>query len=214
MQLAQFSFLLALGLGAMGMSDAYGPTDRAESVATVHAALDAGVTLVDTGDFYAMGHNELLLAEALRGRDRDSYALSVKFGAQRGPDGAFLGFDARPAAVKTALAYTLRRLGTDHVDLYALHNAEPAEIARDDIQHALEDIRASGKARALAVAGLASPSPSRRWCPGLPCGPSWPGGADRAGSGSWIAVADQRRQTAVGCCRGTGGCGPQSCPTC
>jgi aryl-alcohol dehydrogenase-like predicted oxidoreductase len=108
----------AIGLGCMGMSGMYGEADGAESIATIHAALDAGIDLLDTGDFYGMGHNELLIREALRGRDRDSVLISVKFGAQRGPDGAWLGYDARPAAVKTALAYTLRRLGTDHVDVY------------------------------------------------------------------------------------------------
>src|SRR5436853_4764090 len=102
----------ALGLGLMGMSDFYGPADGAESVATVHAALDAGITLLDTGDFYGMGHNELLLREALEGRARERVLLSVKFGALRGPDGRFLGFDGRPAAVKTFLAYSLKRLGT------------------------------------------------------------------------------------------------------
>jgi pyridoxine 4-dehydrogenase len=108
----------ALGLGCMGMSGMYGEADEAESIATTHAALDAGINLLDTGDFYGMGHNELLIREALRGRDRDGVLISVKFGAQRGPDGAWLGYDARPAAVKTALAYTLGRLGTDHVDVY------------------------------------------------------------------------------------------------
>ncbi len=107
-----------LGLGAMGMSPVYGDADRGEAIATVHAALDAGITLIDTGDFYGMGHNELLLHEALAGRPRDGYRLSVKFGAQRGPDGAFLGNDASPAAVKSFLAYSLRRLGTDYVDVY------------------------------------------------------------------------------------------------
>ncbi|MGI5151182.1 aldo/keto reductase [Plantactinospora sp. CA-294935] len=117
----------ALGLGAMGMSGgAYGPADRAESIATVHAALEAGVTLIDTGDFYAMGHNELLLAEALRGRDRDSYRLSVKFGALRGPGHVFGGQDNRPEAVKNFLAYSLTRLGTDHVDIYRPARLDPA----------------------------------------------------------------------------------------
>ena len=92
-----------LGLGAMGMSGMYGPADRAESIATVHAALDAGINLLDTGDFYGMGHNELLIAEAVCDRRREDYLLSVKFGAQRGPDGAWLGYKTNPAAVKTAL---------------------------------------------------------------------------------------------------------------
>src|ERR671932_142827 len=89
----------AIGLGCMGMSDLYGPADRAESIATVHAALDAGVTLLDTGDFYGMGHNELLIREALAGRDRDDVTISVKFGAQRTYEGQWLGYDARPQAV-------------------------------------------------------------------------------------------------------------------
>jgi aryl-alcohol dehydrogenase-like predicted oxidoreductase len=100
------------------MSGVYGQADRDESIATIHAALDAGVTLLDTGDFYGMGHNELLIAEALQGRSRDDVLISVKFGAQRGPDASWLGYDARPAAVKTALAYSLQRLRTDHIDVY------------------------------------------------------------------------------------------------
>jgi aryl-alcohol dehydrogenase-like predicted oxidoreductase len=108
----------ALGLGAMGMSDFYGPADRDESIATIHAALGAGVTLLDTGDFYGMGHNELLIAEALRGHKREDVLLSVKFGAQRDPAGNWIGYAASPPAVKTALAYTLRRLNTEYVDIY------------------------------------------------------------------------------------------------
>ena len=115
-----------LGLGAMGMSGAYGESDRSESVATVHAALEAGVTLIDTGDFYAMGHNELLLAEALRGRKRDSYELSVKFGMLSGPVPAFAGADCRPEAVKNFLAYSLNRLGTDYIDIYRPARLDPA----------------------------------------------------------------------------------------
>jgi aryl-alcohol dehydrogenase-like predicted oxidoreductase len=115
----------AIGLGAMGMSGMYGPADEAESVATVHAALDAGINLIDTGDFYGMGHNELLIRRALEGRDRDAVVISVKFGAQRGPDHSWLGYDASPAATKTALAYTLRRLGTDHVDVYRPARLDP-----------------------------------------------------------------------------------------
>jgi aryl-alcohol dehydrogenase-like predicted oxidoreductase len=108
----------AIGLGAMGMSGMYGAADEAEGIATIHAALDAGINLIDTGDFYGMGHNELLIREALRGRNRDDVLISVKFGAQRGPDGSWLGYDARPEAVKTALAYSLNRLGVDHIDVY------------------------------------------------------------------------------------------------
>jgi aryl-alcohol dehydrogenase-like predicted oxidoreductase len=108
----------ALGLGCMGMSDFYGPADEAESVATIRAALDAGITLLDTGDYYAAGHNELLIRDALRGRDREQPVISVKFGLMRGPDGSIAGNDLRPAAVKNFLAYTLRRLETDYVDVY------------------------------------------------------------------------------------------------
>jgi aryl-alcohol dehydrogenase-like predicted oxidoreductase len=102
----------------MGMSGIYGPADETESIATIRTALDAGITLLDTGDFYGMGHNELLLRDALRGMDRSSVFIQVKFGARRDPSGAFLGSDASPAAVKNSLAYTLTRLGTDYVDLY------------------------------------------------------------------------------------------------
>ncbi len=112
-----------LGLGCMGMSGMYGQADEAESIATIHAALDAGITLLDTGDFYGMGHNELLISRALESRERP--LISVKFGAQRGPDGAWLGYDARPQAVKTALAYTLNRLRVDHIDIYRPARLDP-----------------------------------------------------------------------------------------
>ncbi|GAA2529577.1 aldo/keto reductase [Winogradskya humida] len=116
----------ALGLGAMGMSGAYGQADRSESIATVHAALDAGVTLIDTGDFYASGHNEMLLGEALRGRDRESYQLSVKFGMLMGAGHSFGGYDSRPEAMKNFLAYSLTRLGTDYIDIYRPARLDPA----------------------------------------------------------------------------------------
>src|SRR5215207_3515281 len=114
-----------IGLGCMGMSALYGPADRDESIATIHAALDAGITLLDTGDFYGMGHNELLIRDALAGRDRDGVLISVKFGSQRGPAGAPLGVDARPPAVKTWLAYSLTRLGTDYIDIYRPARLDP-----------------------------------------------------------------------------------------
>jgi pyridoxine 4-dehydrogenase len=115
----------AIGLGCMGMSGMYGPADRTTSIATIHAALDAGIDLLDTGDFYGMGHNELLIAEAIRGRPREDYLLSVKFGAQRGPEGAWLGYDASPPAVKTALAHSLTRLGVEHIDVYRPARLDP-----------------------------------------------------------------------------------------
>jgi aryl-alcohol dehydrogenase-like predicted oxidoreductase len=115
-----------IGLGCMGMSDLYGPADEGESLATLEAAMDAGITLLDTGDYYGMGHNELLLRSALRGRARDRVVISVKFGAMRDPAGAWLGVDARPAAIKNFLAYTLRRLGTDYIDIYRPGRIDPA----------------------------------------------------------------------------------------
>jgi len=132
----------ALGLGCMGMSDFYGPADEAKSIATIHAALDAGVTLLDTGDYYGMGHNELLLREALRGRDRGGVVLSVKFGLLRAPDGAIVGIDGRPAAVKSSLAYTLRRLGTDHVDIYRLGRVDPAVPIEETVGAIAEMVQA------------------------------------------------------------------------
>ena len=140
----------AVGLGCMGMSDFYGPADRGESIATIHAALDAGVTLLDTGDFYGMGHNELLIAEALKGRARDGYQLSVKFGAQRGPDSSWLGFDGRPAAVKTALAYTLQRLGVDHIDIYRPARLDPA-VPIEDTVGAIADMIKAGHVRYVGL---------------------------------------------------------------
>jgi aryl-alcohol dehydrogenase-like predicted oxidoreductase len=140
----------ALGLGCMGMSDLYGSADRGESIATVHAALDAGITLLDTGDFYGMGENEMLLAEALAGRPRDSYQLSVNFGALRGPDRTWLGFDARPAAVKSALAYSLKRLRTDHVDVYRPARLDPA-VPIEDTVGAVADLVQAGYVRHLGL---------------------------------------------------------------
>jgi aryl-alcohol dehydrogenase-like predicted oxidoreductase len=132
----------ALGLGCMAMSGMYGPAEDAESIATVHAALDAGITMLDTGDFYGMGHNELLLRQALAGGRRERVFIGVKFGAQRAPDGAWIGFDARPASVKNFLAYSLRRLGTDYVDLYQPARVDPAVPIEDTIGAVADMVRA------------------------------------------------------------------------
>ncbi|RAI45304.1 aldo/keto reductase [Rhodoplanes roseus] len=140
----------ALGLGCMGMSALYGPTDRSESIATLRAALDAGVTLLDTGDFYAMGHNELLIAEALKGVPRDAVQISVKFGAQRGPAGDWLGYDARPAAVKTALAYSLQRLGTDYIDVYRPARLDP-NVPIEETVGAIADMVKAGWVRHVGL---------------------------------------------------------------
>jgi aryl-alcohol dehydrogenase-like predicted oxidoreductase len=141
------------GLGLMGMSGVYGPADEAESIATIRAALDAGVTLLDTGDFYGMGHNELLLRDALRGVDRSSVFIQVKFGGQRDPSGAFLGYDASPAAVKTALAYTLTRLGTDYVDLYQPARLDPA-VPIEETAGAIAEMIQAGYVRYLGLSEM------------------------------------------------------------
>jgi aryl-alcohol dehydrogenase-like predicted oxidoreductase len=140
----------ALGLGCMGMSGMYGPADRAESIATIHAALDAGIDLLDTGDFYGMGHNEMLIGEAIRGLPRDAFLLSVKFGAQRGPDGAWLGYDARPPAVKTALAYTLNRLGVEHIDVYRPARLDP-RVPIEETIGAIGELVAAGFVRHIGL---------------------------------------------------------------
>jgi aryl-alcohol dehydrogenase-like predicted oxidoreductase len=139
-----------IGLGAMGMSDLYGPSNRAESIATIHAAIDAGVTLIDTGDFYGMGHNEMLIAEALQDRPRDQVQLSVKFGALRGPDGSWIGVDGRPAAIKNALAYTLKRLGTDYVDVYRLARLDP-NVPIEETVGAIADMVQAGYVRHIGL---------------------------------------------------------------
>ncbi|MDB4964440.1 MAG: Aldo/keto reductase [Myxococcales bacterium] len=138
-----------LALGCMGMSGVYGPSDEAESIATIHAALEAGITLLDTGDFYGTGHNEMLIGRALKGR-RDQALLSVKFGALRGPDGSWLGLDARPVAVKNAVAYSLTRLGVDHIDIYRPARLDPAVPIEHTIAAVAELIKA-GYVRAIGL---------------------------------------------------------------
>ena len=140
----------ALGLGLMGMSDLYGPADEAESVATIHAALDAGVTLLDTGDWYGMGQNEMLLRDAVKGRNRDNAVISVKFGILRDPAGGVSGIDNRPSSIKNFLAYTLRRLGTDHVDVYRPSRLSP-EVPIEDVVGTLAGLVKAGYVRHIGL---------------------------------------------------------------
>jgi aryl-alcohol dehydrogenase-like predicted oxidoreductase len=142
-----------VGLGLMAMSGIYGPADDAESTATIHAALDAGITLLDTGDFYGMGHNEMLLGGALRGVPRDSVFIQVKFGGQRDPAGRFIGHDASPAAVKTSLAYSLQRLGTDYVDLYQPARIDP-RVPIEDTVGAIAEMVAAGYVRYIGLSEM------------------------------------------------------------
>ncbi len=140
----------ALGLGAMGMSDLYGPCNPEEGVATIHAALDAGINLIDTGDFYGNGHNEMLIARALRGRRREQAVLSVKFGALRAPDGSWLGHDGRPEAVKNSLAYSLKRLEVDYVDVYRPARVDP-NVPIEETVGAIAEMIAAGYVRYLGL---------------------------------------------------------------
>lgn len=140
----------ALGLGCMGMSDLYGPASESESIATIQAALDAGITLLDTGDFYGSGHNEMLLRDALRGRAREQVQISVKFGALRDPAGGWLGVDTRPAAMKNFLACSLRRLGTDYIDIYRPTRLDPA-VPIEETVGAMADMIKAGWVRHLGL---------------------------------------------------------------
>ena len=149
------------GLGCMAMSDMYGPSDEAESIATIHAALDAGITMLDTGDFYGMGHNEMLIRRAIEGRRKDVF-LAVKFGAMRGPDGSFSGYDLRPEAVKNFLSYSLRRLGTDYLDLYQPSRVD-ARTPIEDTYGTLADLVKAGYIRHIGISEASAES-IRRAC--------------------------------------------------
>jgi aryl-alcohol dehydrogenase-like predicted oxidoreductase len=142
----------ALGLGCMGMSARYGEAGETESAATIHAALDAGLSLLDIGDFYVMGGNELLVRDALRARpgSRDQAVISVKFGALRDAAGAWHGYDDRPAAVRTFLAHCLDRLGTDHIDIYRIARVDEIVPIEDTVGAIAEEMRA-GRVRHIGL---------------------------------------------------------------
>ncbi|MGW5730593.1 aldo/keto reductase [Nocardia beijingensis] len=139
-----------IGLGAMSMSGAYGATDDTESTATIHAALDSGVNLIDTGDFYGAGHNEMLIGKAIAERPREDVVLSVKFGALRGPDGAFVGIDNRPAALRNFLSYSLRRLGVDYIDIYRPARLDP-NVPIEDTVGAIGELIEAGYVRHVGL---------------------------------------------------------------
>ncbi len=140
----------AFGLGCMGMSGIYGPAEDAESIATINAALDAGITVIDTGDFYGMGHNEMLIRDALKGGKRDRAFIMVKCGSLRSPDGKIVGDDARPQSIKNFLSYSLRRLGTDHVDLYQPSRVDP-QVPIEDTIGAIADMVKAGYVRHIGL---------------------------------------------------------------
>ena len=191
-----------LALGCMGMSGMYGPADETESIATIHAALDAGVTLLDTGDYYGAGHNELLIGRALRDR-RDNALVSVKFGALRGPDGSWIGIDTRPAATKNFVAYSLMRLGLDHVDIYRPGRLDP-NVPIEDTIGAIGELVKAGYVRAIGLSEVGPGTIRRRTrstrsaiCRSILLDQPWPGEDDLSRArgtryrcdGLWRAVA-------------------------
>lgn len=141
----------AMGLGCMRMSSFVGPkaSSDEEGIATIQAALDAGINFLNTGDFYGMGHNELLVGQAIKGR-RDQALVSVKFGALRSPSGQMLGIDVRPNAVKNFAAYSLQRLGVDVIDIYQPGRIDPS-VPVEETVGAIADLIKEGKVRYLGL---------------------------------------------------------------
>jgi aryl-alcohol dehydrogenase-like predicted oxidoreductase len=196
----------------MAMSGTYGPVDDRESTATIHEAIERGITLLDTGDFYGRGHTELLLREALKGGKRDRVFLQVKFGAQLEPSGRFIGFDGRPASVKTFLTYSLTRLGTDHVDLYQPSRLDPRVPIEDTVGAVADMVKAGTYDGAIglcmgAVTGRRHRSSSGREkqaaasrftrCAGAIALASRPGGDRKGGSRFWGCRETRRRSSDV-----------------